>query len=64
MAEQTIWTDQELAEAWKVDLRLVQKMCRDGRIPAFKAGRDWRITDRAKRAHEDATAQQRQGSAA
>lgn len=53
MTAPNVWTDVELAKEWKIDIRLLQKMCREGRIQAFKAGRDWRITDRAKRAHED-----------
>jgi len=52
-AHDDIWTDVELAVEWKIDVRLMQKMCREGRIPAFKAGREWRITDRAKVAYED-----------
>ena len=48
-----IWTDEELAVEWKCDVRLIQKMCREGRIASFKAGRSVRVTDRAKVAYED-----------
>ncbi len=53
MTAESIWTDAELAAEWKIDVRLMQKMCREGRLPAFKAGREWRVTDRAKVAYED-----------
>lgn len=54
MSTDYIWTDDELAAKWKCDIRLVQKMFREGRLRGFKAGREWRITDAAKSEYEDA----------
>jgi excisionase family DNA binding protein len=63
--ERHIWTDQELADEWKIPVRTLQQMCRDGRLRSFKAGRSVRITDAAKRQYEESEdASRRQGSAA
>jgi excisionase family DNA binding protein len=43
MTELDVFTDAELAAQWKCDIRLVQKMLREGRLQGFKVGRDWRI---------------------
>ena len=37
------WTVQELAQASGMNPKSIQKACRDGRIPATKVLRDWRI---------------------
>lgn len=39
-----IMTIEELAEALKVGVSQAYKIVRTGKIPAFKEGRDWKIT--------------------
>lgn len=43
-SDHEVLTDAELAAECKLDKKLVQKLCRSGKIRAFKAGDLWRIT--------------------
>lgn len=48
-----IWTPAQLADRWLTTVDTVEKMCREGRIRgAFKAGRQWRLSEEALVAHE------------
>lgn len=40
-------TDAEVAEILRIDIKTVQRMCRDGRMKGIKAGREWRIPESA-----------------
>lgn len=42
-----ILTVEELAEALKIGASQAYKIVRTGKIPAFKEGRDWKITKQA-----------------
>lgn len=42
-----ILTVEELAEALKIGASHAYKIVRTGKIPAFKEGRDWKITKQA-----------------
>lgn len=37
------YTVSELAEMWNVHNRTVLRAIADGRLPAFRVGRDWRV---------------------
>lgn len=56
MAEHEVLTDVELAAECKLDKKLVQKLCREGKIRAFKAGDLWRITRSAAQEFKGETA--------
>lgn len=48
-----IWTPEMIGARWGCLPAMVEKMCREGRITgAFKAGRQWRLTEEALVAHE------------
>lgn len=48
-----IWTSQEIAHRWSATNDTIEKMCRTGAIRgAFKAGRQWRLSEEALVAHE------------
>lgn len=48
-----IYTTQELAVRWKTTEETVEKMFRTGRLRgAFKAGRQWRLSEKALVEHE------------
>lgn len=48
-----IYTPAELAVRWKTTASTVEKMFREGRVRgAFKAGRQWRLSEVALVAHE------------
>lgn len=48
-----IWTPDLIGARWGALPATVEKMCREGRIPgAFKAGRQWRLTEEALVAYE------------
>ena len=48
------YTPQELADLWKCSISTVYTMLRQGKLSGFKLGRDWRITESAVRAYEQA----------
>ena len=47
MAELTTYTLTEIADILKVSQKTVYRYVRDGKIPATKVGRQWRITEQA-----------------
>lgn len=47
MAEFTTYTLAEVAEILKVTRRTVYSYVKDGKIPATKVGRQWRVTEQA-----------------
>ena len=48
-----IWKAEEIADRWSTSIDTVEKMCRTGAIRgAFKAGRQWRLSEEALVAHE------------
>ena len=48
-----IWRADEIADRWQTSIDTVEKMCRTGVIRgAFKAGRQWRLSEEALVAHE------------
>lgn len=42
---ETVYTPEEVADMLKLKIKHVQKLCREGKLPAFKAGNVWRITE-------------------
>lgn len=40
-----LWTPQEVADYLKVTERTVYRWIEAGELPAFKVGRQWRVTD-------------------
>lgn len=51
-----IFKPADIAARWDVQPELVVEMCRDGRLPgAFKAGREWRVSQLALFAYETRT---------
>jgi excisionase family DNA binding protein len=38
-----IYDAERLAEFFQVSLRTIREWCRDGKLPAFKIGKDWKI---------------------
>jgi excisionase family DNA binding protein len=40
-----VWTVQEAARFLKVSTATIWRWCADGRLGAFKIGREWRIAD-------------------
>lgn len=48
-----IWRAEEIADRWSTSIDTIEKMCRNGAIRgAFKAGRQWRLSEEALVAHE------------
>jgi len=43
--EETYYTIQEIADRLKVNYRTVYRWVRAGKLPAYKFGQDWRITE-------------------
>ncbi len=50
-----VLTDAELAERWSVHVTTVQKLCRQGKVRAFKVGDLWRIPESAVEEYEQAS---------
>ncbi len=67
MTEQTKWTNwdevplvlgaQQVADILGVHINTIKKMLRDGRLPAVKVGRAWRVQRKAVRAMLEAVGQ-------
>jgi excisionase family DNA binding protein len=38
-----IYDAERLAEFFQVSLRTIREWCREGKLPAFKIGKDWKI---------------------
>ena len=51
MTKKTYRTD-ELAEAWGVSRKTVQREIKRGELPAFKVGSDWRVKDEEREKYE------------
>lgn len=47
MAKKEILTAKEVAEYLKLHIFTVHKLAREGKIPAFKIGMDWRFQKKA-----------------
>jgi len=43
MPDGVIWTAAETADFLRVSRATVQRWCQQGKLPAFKIGREWRI---------------------
>lgn len=52
--EAPTWNPDSLAAAWDCHRRTVIKLIREGKLPAFKIGTKYKVTDEAKRAFESA----------
>ena len=48
----TYYTPQQIATQWRVGYPTVLGMIREGKLRAFRAGREWRVTDEALREYE------------
>ncbi len=42
-ADVSLLTVAEVAAAWRVTEQTVRSFCRDGRLPAIRTGRQWRV---------------------
>lgn len=47
------YTPETLAERWQCSKFTVYELLKKGALRGFKLGRDWRITDAARRAYEE-----------
>jgi acetyl-CoA synthetase len=45
LVEETYYTLQEIADRLKVNYRTVYRWVRAGKLPAYKFGQDWRVTE-------------------
>ena len=45
--DQEVYTPKEVAEKFKIKKETVQKYIRQGKIEAFKVGREYRVTEEA-----------------
>lgn len=46
------YTIKELAELWRCSTDVIYDLVRTGKLPAFRVGREWRISDEARRQYE------------
>ena len=53
-SDDTYYTPQTLAEKWGCSKDIVYDLLRTGKLQGFKLGRDWRISDEARLAYENA----------
>jgi putative molybdopterin biosynthesis protein len=50
------YTIKELAELWRCSTDVIYDLVRNGKLPAFRVGREWRISDEARRQYEQTPA--------